>query len=250
MGKKKNASKAIDSGEEDILWHYQTLGDSSFTSLVRTRWFLYTQHFGLRGCQEHTTIRVANFVVLRDINGRKYIEFSEDPSKTRQGGLHPNERASNPKMFAVGRERCPVRLFKIYSSKPPDDLKNSGRFYLTPKQNFFQTDKIWYTKNPIGKNTFSNTKALIAGTLLENCRKKLTNHSMRKTVAKKLKAANVPEPSIIKVTGHTNTRGLKSYDPGDQNEFREMSNALNLPSASPSTLLSIERGEATTQRCS
>ena len=91
---------------------------------------------------------------------------------------------------------------------------------------------------------------MIAGTPLENCGKKLTNHSMRKTVDKKLKAANVPESSIIKVTGHTSIRGLKSYDPGDQNEFREMSNALNLPSASPSTLLSIERGEATTQRCS
>ena len=63
---------------------------------------------------------------------------------------------------------------------------------------------------------------------------------MRKTVVKKLKAANVPESSIIKVTGHTSTRELKSYDPGGQNEFREMSNALNPPGAGPSTSLSIE----------
>ena len=55
---------------------------------------------------------------------------------------------------------------------------------------------------------------------------------MRKTAVKKLKAANVPESSIIKVTGHTGTIVLKSYDPGDQNEFREMSSALNPPSAS------------------
>ena len=47
MGKKKNASKAIDSGEEDILWNYQKLGDISSTSLVRTMWFLCTQNFGL-----------------------------------------------------------------------------------------------------------------------------------------------------------------------------------------------------------
>ena len=33
-------------------------------------------------------------------------------------------------------------------------------------------------------------KALIAGTPLENCGKKLTNDSMRKTAVKKLKAAN------------------------------------------------------------
>ena len=59
-------------------------------------------------------------------------------------------------------------------------------------------------------------------------------------MVKKLKAANVPESSIIKVTGHTSTRELKSYDPGGQNEFREMSNALNPPGAGPSTSLSIE----------
>ena len=40
MSKTKIASKAINSGEEDILWNYQNLGDSSSTSLVRTMWFL------------------------------------------------------------------------------------------------------------------------------------------------------------------------------------------------------------------
>ena len=47
MSKTKIASKAIDSGEKDILWNYQKFGDSSSTSLVRTMWFLCTQHFGL-----------------------------------------------------------------------------------------------------------------------------------------------------------------------------------------------------------
>ena len=50
----------------------------------------------------------------------------------------------------------------------------------------------------------------------------------------------MPESSIIKVTGHKSTRGLKSYDPADQNEFREISNALSPLSSSPSTSLSIE----------
>ena len=69
----------------------------------------------------------------------------------------------------------------------------------------------------MGKNTISNImKALIAGTRLENCRKKLTNHNMRKTAVKKVKAANVSESLIIKVTVHTTTRGLKNYDPGPE----------------------------------
>ena len=33
---------------------------------------------------------------------------------------------------------------------------------------------------------------------------------------------------------------MEGYDPGDQNEIREMSNALNSPSANPSASLSIQ----------
>ena len=33
---------------------------------------------------------------------------------------------------------------------------------------------------------------------------------------------------------------MKSYDPGNQNEFREISNAVNPPSASPSTSSSVK----------
>ena len=69
----------------------------------------------------------------------------------------------------------------------------------------------------MGKNTISNViKAWIAGTPLENCGKKLSNHSMRKTAVKKVKAGNVLESSIIKITGNTSTSGLKSYDPGPE----------------------------------
>ena len=42
-----------------------------------------------------------------------------------------------------------------------------------------------------------------------------------------MKAAQIPESSIIKVTGHTSERGLRSYDPEDEGEFRAMSNAVH-----------------------
>ena len=107
--------------------NYQKLGNISSTYFVRTVWFLCTQHFGLQEFQEHTIKRVKNFVVLRDINGCQYIKFLEDSTKTRQGGPRLKQRGTIPKMFAVGGERCPVRLFKMYLSKPSGDLKNSGR---------------------------------------------------------------------------------------------------------------------------
>ena len=37
---------------------------------------------------------------------------------------------------------------------------------------------------------------------------------------------------------------MKSYDPGNQNEFREISNAANPPSASPSTSSSVQNASS------
>ena len=79
----------------------------------------------------------------------------------------------------------------------------------------------------MGKNTISGImKSLVSGTIIENSGKRITNHSGRKTAVKKLKQSKIPESSIIKLTGHKSTAGLKSYDPEDEDEFREMSNAI------------------------
>ena len=102
----------------------------------------------------------------------------------------------NVKMFSAGGPKCPVRLFKLYLIKSPADLKASGRFYLYLKTVFKSSDDKWFYKSPIGKNSISKIIwALILGTVLEESDKLLTNHSMRKTTVKKLKAANVPESS-------------------------------------------------------
>ena len=57
--------------------------------------------------------------------------------------------------------------------------------------------------------------------------KKLTNHSARKTLVKKLKAANQPRSAIIGVTGHTNERSLADYEEGDENEQRLISSIIS-----------------------
>ena len=114
-----------------------------------------------------------------------------------------------------------MRLFDLYTSKRPVDQKLSGRFYLTARDDKV-AEPIWYTKNPMGKNTISSImKNLVAGMEIDSL-KKITNHSGRKTLVKKLKAAKVPESSIIMVTGHKSKAELRSYDPGDEEKFRSM----------------------------
>ena len=77
-------------------------------------------------------------------------------------------------------------------------------------------------KNKLGKIM----KELVAGTGIDMSGKKIANHSVRKTTVKKLKAARLPETSIVKITGHKNPAGLRDYDEGDESEFHELSNAL------------------------
>ena len=45
---------------------------------------------------------------------------------------------------------------------------------------------------------------------------KLTNHSDRKTVVKKLKSSGVPKCELKNITGHSSKQGLDDYDAGDE----------------------------------
>ena len=132
-GRRPNASRALTNEEEEILWSAGKLGRSNPTALRHTVWFMNTQHFGLRGRQEHTTMSMENFLFKTDENGENYVEFLEDPTKTRYQGLHHKPRVTSPKMFATGGERCPVGLLQFYISKRPKAMLNNGKFYLTPK---------------------------------------------------------------------------------------------------------------------
>ena len=107
-------------------------------------------------------------------------------------------------MFATGDSRCPDALFKSYLAKRPEDLKLSGPFYLACIGNPTKTD-VWYKKSRMGKNAISRIMATMKenSPLQEMCPdKRLSNHSVRKTVVKRLKASGVPKSEIIVITGH------------------------------------------------
>ena len=51
--------------------------------------------------------------------------------------------------------------------------------------------------------------------LIDLCpEKRITNHSARKTVVKKLKSSRIPKCEIKNITGHTSAQGLDDYDSG------------------------------------
>ena len=88
-------------------------------------------------------------------------------------------------MFATGTNRCPVAIFKLYLSKRPFEFKENGPFYLGIITN--PAGEIWFKKSPMGINTINEImKRMIKNSPIET-NKKLTNHSARRTVIKKLK---------------------------------------------------------------
>ena len=107
-GKRPNTLNALTAEEEEMLWTDKSLGNSSPRVLSQTMWWVLTQHFGLRGRQEHHSMEVEDFAFCVDDCGTEYITFKEHPTKTRQGGLNTKRRSVLPKMFASGGPRCPV----------------------------------------------------------------------------------------------------------------------------------------------
>ena len=224
-GKRPNAASALTAEEEEILWTTKNLSDFGPRVLSQTMWWVLTQHFGLRGRQEHRSVEVEDFAFCQDDCGTEYITFRAHPKKTRQGELNTKCRTVLARMFATSGPRCPVQLFKQYPSPRPLEFRDNGPFYLAVIDN--PKIKVWYKKQRLGVNSIDQMmKNIIKNTPLETSSKRLSNHSVRKTVLKKLRAANVERQSVIQVTGHANEKSLNDYDEATEREHRELSHII------------------------
>ena len=227
-GKRPNKARQLTQQEEEVLWEGNKLGCTNPESLIHSMWWLLTQHFGLRGRQEHHDMKMQDFRFGRADNGKEFVEFAEGPTKTRPGGLSTKSRDFLPRMFETGGERCPVRLFKEYKSRRPSDLQSQGPFYLSINHKRKPNNQIWYTVQAMGVNKINAImKTLVEGTALETSGKRFTNHSARKTLVGKLKKARVERAGIAKITGHRNIQSIDDYDEGDEEEQCELSMAIS-----------------------
>ena len=227
-GKRPNKARNLTKEEEEVLWKESKLRSTTPEALVNRMWWLHTQHFGLRGQQEHHDMKVDDFQLCKDDNGVEFAQFTEGQTKTRQGGLHTKHRDFQPRIIAVGGERCPVALFKQFVSRRPQNLKTTGPFYLSIKTNRKPDDNVWFKVQPMGENKINDMmKSIVANTILESSDKKFTNHSARKTVVSNLKKAKVERSGIVKVTRHKTIQSLDDYDEANEEEQRQLSHPIS-----------------------
>lgn len=142
--------------EEDILWRKGVLGAGTPQKLLRALFYSFGLNFALRAGQEHRNLRfgVENNSQLRllvDDRGRHFLRYTEQVSKSYQGGLKDRQRA--PKVVDVyenveDKERCIVLLFREYVAHCP--VKNRpAAFYLRPLSQ--PNGQVWYTCQPVGR---------------------------------------------------------------------------------------------------
>ena len=120
--------------EEEILWTTENLGDSSPRILSQTKRWVLTQHFGLRGRQEHHSMEV------EDDCGTGYITFREH-QRRQDREENTKRRTVLPKMFATSAPRCPVQLFQTVP-KPTSTRASRQRSVLAWRDRQFQNRSL------------------------------------------------------------------------------------------------------------
>ena len=107
----------------------------------------------MRGREEHHSLKIEQFRLEIDENGRRYISYTEGLTRTRNKGLNSKPRLIFPKMYENKTERCPVAFFLLFKSKRPVKLRNTGPFHLTVID--APLSDVWYKNQAMGVNTIN-----------------------------------------------------------------------------------------------
>ena len=122
--------------------------------------------------------------------------------------------------------------------------KPEAPFYLAVKQKRRADDQICYMRSPLGKNQlgkFLSDAVSAAG--LQSGKRRLSNHSVRKTSIGRLLDANFPENYVMQLSGHKNIQSLSAYKSASLSHQRQMSDALsirNQPATSSCTHINLD----------
>ena len=131
VGRHTRHAETISSDEENQLWETGVLNTSTPKGLQNAVFYVIGKTFCLRGGQEHRVLKLSQ--LQRDSD--KYTCIYENVSKNRNGSfkqLHLKGKVVPVFPCQEARERCPVHLLDLYSSKLPEEAKKNDLFYVRP----------------------------------------------------------------------------------------------------------------------
>ena len=216
----------MENHDEDQLFEAGQFGDHDPMALLRTLWYFFTLHFGLRGRDEHRKLCFGDIALFTDSeDGSEYTQYLfEHGTKTRTGEVGSSTRAFAPKMWATNTNQCPVQFYKCYLSKRPVAATDpDSPFYLAVNRNRSAGDP-WYKNAPLGKTKlggFMTTAAKAVGMH----QKRLTNHCARKTQIQRLVDNEFAPTVVAQLSGHKNLKSLDSYMTASKKQQKAMSDS-------------------------
>ena len=211
--------------DENLMWHLNVLGSSTPKKLVNTMLYMFGVHFALRATVEHRSLRIGpnSQLSLGLDRDKRFLEYREDVSKTRQGGIeHRNVGRKIVRAYVNISEpdKCIINLYEKYLSHHPIHI-NIDNFYLRPLAGVH--GNTWYASQPIGHNTLSKVVASLAEEA--GLKGNYSNHSLHATAASHLYNANVDEQLISEVTGHR-SNAVRGYKCTSNDQLKSVSNIL------------------------
>lgn len=121
IGITKRQATVITAEQEIKMWDAKILGTDTPQKLLDTLLYSLGLNLALRAGQEHRCLRVGvnSQLSIKQGDGRRYIQYIEDVSKTNSGGI--NHRKLQPKSTRVYEtpevpEKCPVQILEKYLS--------------------------------------------------------------------------------------------------------------------------------------
>ena len=198
-GNRPNATRSLTDDEEDKLFKSGQFGASCPEVLQRAMWWFLSLHFGFRARDESRKLLWGDVQLQQDPvqDCREVLVWiNERGTKTRKGQENGHQRAFQPKIYATGTERCPIKFYKLFRDHRPEEMKQpDSPFFLAVRQGSRrQKSEIWYMKAPLGKNQIGKFLSVAADNAgIQRTGAKVSNHSVRKTSISRLLDANVPE---------------------------------------------------------
>ena len=123
--KRPRALKALTTEDRELLWSKGLLGSQSPKSLITTMRFVFTQHFGLRGCQEHHNMYDRVFYSAKTTTASSTSCSKKIPKKRVRTAFGKNEE-----WFRRNCLQLMGQILKTFLSHSPREMKSSGPFYL------------------------------------------------------------------------------------------------------------------------
>ena len=205
-GNRLNATRELTEAEEDALFKNGHFGVQDPKSLQRALWWFLSLHFGWRARDESRKLCWGDVGLANDpeTDSEYLVWKSERGSKTRTGQDGGHHRAFEPKAYASkNKSRCPVEFYKAFRSHRSEaTLDPDAPFYLAINHGRKPSDKIWCL--PLGKNEIGKflKDAFASAKLNETNKKKVSNHSVRKTSVGRLLEADVQPNFVAQLSGH------------------------------------------------